>query len=129
MSSSHCNKAIARAVIAPQQPKPIRFDTSSSIDDESRLTRGSIMKRIWLGAFALATMVAAPALGADLRLPVKAPVAPLPAYGWTGWYIGVNAGAAIDNTSYNLDPSGCFLLGCGVGGFAGNPARTFASTN
>lgn len=73
------------------------------------------------------------ALAADM--PVKAPVykaAPAPVYSWTGWYVGLNAGAAIDDSSNEMDPSGCFLLAvgnCGVGGAAANPLRTFYGPN
>jgi outer membrane immunogenic protein len=50
------------------------------------------MKKIAVIA-AVATMVSAPALAADLRMPVKAPppvVAPVAT--WTGFYIGLNGG-------------------------------------
>jgi outer membrane immunogenic protein len=59
---------------------------------------------------------------------VKAPVykaPPVAVSDWTGWYVGLNAGGAIDNSRYELDPTGCFLTGCGVGGVAANPNRTF----
>jgi outer membrane immunogenic protein len=46
------------------------------------------------------------------------------AFNWTGFYVGGNAGAAINDSSFNLDPSGCFLVGCGAGGVAGNALRT-----
>ena len=82
-------------------------------------------------AWAVASIVALGGLGgasaADMA--VKARPAPIiaPVYNWTGWYVGLNAGAVVNDTSYNLDPTGCYLLGCGVGGFAGQPARTFAT--
>lgn len=46
-------------------------------------------------AIALATLIATPALAADMgrKMPVKAPPpAPAPAYSWTGWYVGLNGG-------------------------------------
>ena len=72
-------------------------------------------------AWALASIVSLSSVGAasaaDLALKARpAPIAPV--YSWTGWYVGLNAGAVVNDTSYNLDPTGCFLLGCGVGGFA-----------
>jgi len=48
------------------------------------------------------------ALAADMA--VKAPPAPMPApvYNWTGWYVGVNAGASFGNakTDFNVTPVG-----------------------
>jgi len=49
------------------------------------------MKRQFFGGIAMALMIAAPALAADL--PVKArPVAVDPAYDWSGFYIGAGTG-------------------------------------
>lgn len=59
---------------------------------------------------------------------VKAPSAPIaPVSNWTGWYVGANAGAAIDDSRYSLDPAGCFLAGCGTGGIPGNAFRQFST--
>lgn len=59
-------------------------------------------------------------------MPVKAPVykAPAPAYSWTGFYVGLNAGAAINHSSYTVEPIGCYLTGACGGGAANNPLRT-----
>ncbi|HEY6257073.1 MAG TPA: outer membrane protein [Xanthobacteraceae bacterium] len=87
------------------------------------------MRKILLSGFALALLSVAPAIAADLKL--KAPPKPVvPAFTWTGFYVGGNVGAAINNSSFELDPSGCFVLGagCGVGGLAANPFRTFAGS-
>jgi outer membrane immunogenic protein len=78
---------------------------------------------------ATAISLAAVAGGSAADLPVRGPVyakSPPPAvFSWTGFYIGGNAGVAINNSSYQLDPTGCFLTGCGVGGVAANAFRTF----
>jgi outer membrane immunogenic protein len=52
------------------------------------------MKKLLVAGIAAAAFCAAPALAADM--PVKAPPPPVvaPAYSWTGFYIGVHAGAA-----------------------------------
>jgi outer membrane immunogenic protein len=82
---------------------------------------------------ALTTAIASAVLGigsayaADMA--VKAPVAVAPVYSWAGFYIGANAGAGSGEGSYTLTPSGCFLTGCGVGGVAANPLRTFTEDN
>jgi outer membrane immunogenic protein len=50
-----------------------------------------IVKRRLLRGAALPALLAGPAIAADM--PVKAPPAPPPAaYGWTGFYVGLNAG-------------------------------------
>jgi outer membrane immunogenic protein len=74
------------------------------------------MKRILIaGALALAT--AAPAFAADLPPPVAPPRAPTayvpapPAFSWTGFYIGLNAGYGFGQTKWTA-PSGT------VGGFS-----------
>ena len=47
------------------------------------------MKRLLLSGVALAAFLADPATAADM----SAPIAPIPAaYGWTGFYMGVNFG-------------------------------------
>lgn len=74
----------------------------------------------------LATASVGVAVAADLPLPTKAP--PAPVLSWTGWYVGLNAGATINNSSYSLDPAGCFITtACGTGGLAGNPFRAYAA--
>ena len=62
-------------------------------------------------------------------LPVKAPVVVAPVPNWAGFYIGVNAGAGSGEGTYTLSPGGCFLTGCGAGGVAANPLRTFTEDN
>jgi outer membrane immunogenic protein len=55
-------------------------------------------------AFALALMAAGATEAAAADMSVKAP-APPPVAGWTGWYIGVNAGGAWDaDTSAGFGP-------------------------
>jgi outer membrane immunogenic protein len=47
------------------------------------------MKKLSLGLVAAGALIAGPVMAADLRMPVKAPPAPVvPAYNWTGFYIG-----------------------------------------
>jgi outer membrane immunogenic protein len=53
-----------------------------------------VKTRSLLASFAtLITLTAAPAMAADMRMPVKAPVA-APVYNWTGFYIGGHVGGA-----------------------------------
>lgn len=55
------------------------------------------MKKSILGLVAIGALIAAPAMAADLRMPVKAPPAPIaPVYSWTGFYIGGSVGGVWD---------------------------------
>jgi outer membrane immunogenic protein len=57
------------------------------------------MRRIVLGIVGLSALLAAPAMAADLGMPVKA-VAPPPAFSWTGCYLGVHAGAGKQSSDF-----------------------------
>jgi outer membrane immunogenic protein len=63
------------------------------------------MKRlVW--AISVAGLVGTPAFAADMAVK-SAPLAPAPAvYNWTGWYVGVNAGASMGNakTDFSVAP-------------------------
>jgi outer membrane immunogenic protein len=84
------------------------------------------MKKCLIVIAAAAILGGSPAVAADMAL--KAPPLP-PVSNWTGFYVGLNAGAAVNDSRYNLDPSGCFLTNpaCG-GGPANNPLRSDART-
>lgn len=57
--------------------------------------KGCPMKKSILGLAAIGALLAAPAMAADLRMPVKAPPAPIaPVFSWTGFYIGGNVGGS-----------------------------------
>src|SRR6185437_8635557 len=51
------------------------------------------MKKSILGFIATGALIAAPAMAADLRMPLKAPIAPS-VFSWTGFYIGGNVGGS-----------------------------------
>jgi len=60
------------------------------------------MKKL-LGGIAISALLAAPALAADLRVPVKAAPAPVVvAYNWSGCYIGVAGGWAWGRSTHDL---------------------------
>ena len=54
------------------------------------------MKKLWLGWFWIAALVAGPALAADLprKAPAYTPPPPPPVFSWTGCYLGGYAGGA-----------------------------------
>jgi outer membrane immunogenic protein len=85
------------------------------------------MQRVLTATLALLAVSAVQAMGADL--PAKAPMVPVmaPVFSWTGVYIGANVGGAFNDSHFNLDPTGCFLTGCGAGGVGGNASRTDAA--
>jgi len=76
---------------------------------------GAQMKKIALQITALATLFAAPAMAADMAVPVKA-MPPAPAFTWTGCYVGVHAGAGWETSSYTSE--GGMLSGVGALGGA-----------
>lgn len=53
------------------------------------------MKKSALGLVAVGALLAAPAMAADLRMPLKAPPVPMtPVFSWSGCYIGADVGGA-----------------------------------
>ena len=91
---------------------------------------GFQMKKIASGIVSLASALGMTSLASAADMAVKAVPAPIiaPVNTWTGWYVGLNAGAGFNDSKINYDPTGCFLIGCGVGGTAANPSRTYATT-
>ena len=80
---------------------------------------GASMKKIASGIAAVFTLIAAPALAADMatKAPIyKAPAA-IPSYNWTGWYGGVNAGGFWGHSNADVAqagdiPGGFAIVGC-----------------
>jgi outer membrane immunogenic protein len=83
------------------------------------------MKRLLVGAVAL--LFGAPVFAADLYPYARGVVPVTLPNNWNGWYVGLNAGGAINDSVYDLNPSGCFLTGCGGGGIPGNAFRQYSS--
>jgi outer membrane immunogenic protein len=80
-----------------------------------------LSKDVLLAAIALAALAGAPAMAADLKMPVKAaPVMLPPPLLWNGFYIGANVGAAW--TSANVTTTN----GPGVPGIFGLPGNIAA---
>ena len=84
------------------------------------------MKRLATAIAAIA-LFGSPAFAADIAL--KAPPAPAlaPVYNWTGWYVGVNAGASFGNVETDFNAPATITVtrnGAGSGsanvGFAGS---------
>ena len=67
-------------------------------------------------AAAAAALIATPAIAADVTLPVKAPpVAPAPAAsGWTGFYVGADAGLSATDAKWTATNFVQQLLVAGV---------------
>src|SRR5262249_46641380 len=73
------------------------------------MTLGAAMKKLAI-AIAVA-LIGTPAFAADMA--VNAPPAPLPApvYNWTGWYVGVNAGASFGRAKTDFNGAPLFAHG------------------
>src|SRR5262245_52769899 len=86
--SLHCGVTAT----VPRQAAWYRFCTFS----------GDTMKRL-ATAIAVAGLIGTPAFAADMGVPSGPP--PAPVYNWTGWYVGVNAGASMGKvkTDYSVD--------------------------
>ena len=79
--------------------------------------RGLLMKKVWLRSAALAAFIAGSAQAADLKgAPIYKAVAP--AYDWTGFYAGLNAGVGASQTNGSTDSEFPVTDRAGVG-FAG----------
>jgi outer membrane immunogenic protein len=76
--------------------------------------KGRVMKKALFGLVAIAALVGTPALAADM--PMKAPSTPAPAYSWTGFYIGVNAGWGWDVTQFQYNVTGATPATASSGG-------------
>jgi outer membrane immunogenic protein len=58
------------------------------------------MKNILIATVAAVGLAAGAAQAADMRMPMKAPMAPAPVYSWTGCYIDAGGGAGMWNQSH-----------------------------
>jgi outer membrane immunogenic protein len=82
-------------------------------------------------AIAAIALIGTPAFAADMAVKAPPPM-PAPVYNWTGFYVGVNAGARFGSvkTDFNVAPSTIFLnasngpQGATIPGFAGSD-RTY----
>jgi len=59
------------------------------------------MKKLAI-VIAVAGLIGKPAFAADIAVKAAAP-SPAPVYNWTGWYVGVNAGASFGNVRTDLN--------------------------
>ena len=86
------------------------------------------MNKIAVSAVAIATLFATNAVAADMAVK-SAPVAPAPAaYNWTGWYVGVNAGASFGNVKTDFNNVAPLSVTTNLGGAASFPAFGSAGT-
>ncbi len=80
------------------------------------------MKKVLLAASAIVAF-ASTASAADMRAPVYKAMAPVSAYNWTGFYLGVNAGLGVGEHSTILNvptaPLGTSVTGVPIGGIGG----------
>lgn len=67
---------------------------------------GPTMRRSLIAASVIGFLASTPVLAADMAL--KAPPPPAPAFSWTGFYIGLNAGGAWGTANVSFNPTGPF---------------------
>lgn len=72
--------------------------------------------RLLIPTVLVVVFVVGTANAADLPNSKGPPVYTPPAFSWTGFYVGGNAGVAINDSTDNLDPSGCFIAAAPCGG-------------
>src|SRR6266496_2369150 len=82
------------------------------------------MKAILLVAASMLFAGAASAADLPARTYTKAPAIVPPAYNWTGWYVGVNAGGEWGNTDLNTVPTNGIFA---ASGFPGTQATILAT--
>jgi outer membrane immunogenic protein len=71
-------------------------------------------------AIAVVALIGTPAFAADMAVKA-APPAPAPAYNWTGWYVGVNAGASFGSAKTDFNAAPPTFAGAPISpGFAGS---------
>ena len=73
------------------------------------------MRYLSIAGAAAVSAVAFTQIAAAADMPVKAPVAPVPApiYGWTGFYVGVHAGWGWSSSTVAVTPSPAFVSASG----------------
>ena len=94
------------------------------------------MKKSILGLVAIGALIAAPAMAADLRMPVKAPPAPIvPVFSWTGLYLGINGGGGwghvslVDNSTIGIPPGQAISHSPSGGIFGGHIGYRYQLSN
>src|SRR5262249_14988069 len=102
----------------------------SKTERHGNLRKGwPVMKNILRTTVALAALIAAPAMAADLARPAPAYKAPPPVYvfSWTGCYIGANGGGAGVNKDYTVTSVGVARFGTFVFPAVGVGSHTASS--
>lgn len=80
-------------------------------------------------AIAVAGLIGTPAFAADMGVPSGPP--PAPVYNWTGWYVGVNAGASFGKvkTDFNHGPVTLVITAGGITGSGSSTGFTESDTS
>src|SRR5215831_12922506 len=83
------------------------------------------MKKLAIVIAAIA-LIGTPAFAADIAVKAAAP-SPAPVYNWTGWYVGVNAGASFGNAKTDVNGAPLFAEGVQFTPNLGSSDRTYPS--
>ena len=86
------------------------------------------MKKLLVACIAAAAFYGVPAFAADMAVKAPPPPVATPAYSWTGFYVGGNAGYGWNNPTINYSPNdiaaSAFTCG-GTGGGTCIPAASY----
>jgi outer membrane immunogenic protein len=87
------------------------------------------MRKIWTSITAVFALAAAPAFGADMAVKSPPMAAPDPAFSWTGFYVGGNAGYGWNDPTVSYTPNDFTSSGVTCGGAFGGTCVPPASFN
>lgn len=125
--------SINRAILVESVALPQQRNELVNATIPQRIVGDDAVKSRLLGSVALSALLASPVLAADLRVKAPPPPPPPAVFSWTGFYVGLNAGAAWGRSDVETSVSCDFVPGfaaayfCFPGGGQANAAAIAAA--